>query len=183
MPRIGIIVGSTRPNRLSTTVAARVAEALAATGDLDVIDLAEVNLPFYDEPLPAAAGQPAHEHTKAWAARIEALDAVVLVTPEYNASIPAVLKNAIDFLYSPWHDLPVGVVGYGWYAGSRVIAALEPVLANVKARPLGTVGFTFGHHLSPAGEWAPDESVATEVKAALADLAAAVAAATKDAAA
>ncbi len=183
MTRIGIIVGSTRPNRLSTTVAARVADAFATTGDLDIIDLAEVNLPFYDEPLPAAAGQPAHEHTKAWAARIEALDAVVLVTPEYNASIPAVLKNAIDFLYSPWHDLPVGIVGYGWYAGSRVMTALEPVLANVKARTVGTVGLTFGHHLTPAGEWAQDEAVTAELDDRLAELAAAVVAATQDAAA
>jgi len=53
MPRIGVILGSTRPNRLSATVAARVLDSLSAYGEIDLIDLAEVDLPFYDEPKPA----------------------------------------------------------------------------------------------------------------------------------
>ena len=58
MPRIGVVLGSTRPNRLSATVAASVVEQLSAYGEIDLIDLAEVGLPFYDEPKPAAAGEP-----------------------------------------------------------------------------------------------------------------------------
>ena len=131
MPRIGVVLGSTRPNRLSATVAASVVEQLSAYGEIDLIDLAEVGLPFYDEPKPAAAGEPVHEHTKAWGRRVEPLDAVVIVTPEYNAGYPAVLKNAIDHLYGEWRDKPAAIVTYGGHGGTRCAEQLKQVAAAV----------------------------------------------------
>lgn len=158
MPRIGVVLGSTRPNRISATVAASVVEQLSAYGEIDLIDLAEVGLPFYDEPKPAAAGEPVHEHTKAWGRRVEPLDAVVIVTPEYNAGYPAVLKNAIDFLYAQWQGKPVAVVAYGWHGGRRVMTALTPVLANVKLVEVEGVQLQFGGELSVQGVWDPEAS-------------------------
>lgn len=178
MPRIGLILGSTRPNRLSATVAARVLDSLSAYGEIDLIDLAEVELPFYDEPKPAAAGDPVHEHTLAWGRRVEPLDAFVIVTPEYNAGYPAVLKNAIDFLYAQWQGKPVAVVAYGWHGGRRVMAALSPVLANVKLVEVEGVQLQFGAELTAQGAWDADatDDLATRFSAMGERLVAAVAA-------
>ncbi len=115
MARIGIIIGSTRPERVGGTVGRWVEDAVRRLGadEIDLIDLAEVGLPFLDEPSEASTGVYAHEHTRAWARRIEALDAVVIVTAEYNGSFPAPLKNALDFLGPEWADLPAAIVAYG----------------------------------------------------------------------
>ena len=113
--RVAVITGSTRPNRHSDSVAEWVLGRAALRDDIDaeLVDLTTVDLPIYDEPMPPIMGEYAHEHTRAWAATIEAFDAFVFVTPEYNRSIPAVLKNAIDFLYAEWNDKAAGFVSYG----------------------------------------------------------------------
>ena len=110
-------------------------ERAALRDDLDVelIDLAAVDLPIYDEPNPPITGQYTHEHTKAWAATIATYDAFVFVTPEYNRSIPAALKNAIDFLYQEWTDKAAGFVSYGADAGgARAIEHLRAVMGELR---------------------------------------------------
>lgn len=117
----------------------RIAETLRGDGrdggdaaSLDFVDLAELNLPFLDEPNHPAKKQYTKPHTIAWSERVSAADAVVLVSPEYNHSYSPALKNAIDFLFTEWSHKPVAVVGYGGVsAGSRAVAALEPVLTTV----------------------------------------------------
>jgi NAD(P)H-dependent FMN reductase len=143
MTRIMIIVGSVRPGRVGLSVAQwvrdRVQETLERDGlaaedraSLDLVDLAELNLPFLDEPHHPSKRQYVQPHTIAWSERVEAADAVVLVSPEYNHSYSPALKNAIDFLFSEWAHKPVAVVSYGGIsAGTRGVAALEPVLATV----------------------------------------------------
>lgn len=75
----------------------------------------------------------AHEHTKAWSALIDSYDAFVFVTPEYNHSIPAVLKNAIDFLCAEWNDKAAGLVAYSAQGGGvRAAENLRSVLAELK---------------------------------------------------
>jgi NAD(P)H-dependent FMN reductase len=102
MLNVGIIVGSTRPGRKAETIARWVQGIAAKRGDAsyEVVDIAEFNLPLLDEPMPASMGPPSKAHTKEWAKKIGALDAVVLVTPEYNHSTSGALKNAIDFFVS-----------------------------------------------------------------------------------
>jgi len=142
MTQIGIIVGSTRPGRVGSAVAEWVAAHARGSGalEVDLIDLAEVGLPFLDEPEEAATGIYRHEHTRAWARRVQALDAVVLVTAEYNGSFPAPLKNALDFLGPEWRDLPTMVVGYGnTSSGARAATALLPVLVGLGMLPAGSV--------------------------------------------
>ncbi len=114
------------------------------TGDLevtvDLIDLAEVALPFLDEAEHASTRVYTHQHTRDWSARIEALDAVVLVTPEYNGSFPAPLKNALDFLSEEWKRKPVAMIGYGGTsAGTRAVQALLPVVVSLGMVPAGAV--------------------------------------------
>jgi NAD(P)H-dependent FMN reductase len=108
MIKIGIILGSTRPGRRGEQVAQWVHERAARRTDaeFEVIDLLDHPLPHLDEPAPAlmSAGRYQHEHTRAWADAIASFDGFVMVTPEYNHSIPGVLKNALDHLYAEWNN-------------------------------------------------------------------------------
>jgi NAD(P)H-dependent FMN reductase len=136
--RIAIIVGSTRPRRRAGLVAGWVAEAAGRLqpggGDtiFEVVDLAGFALPLLDEPAPAAIGEYANAHTREWARTIAGYDGFVFVTPEYNHSVPAALKNAIDYLFAEWNDKAAGFVSYGLHGGTRAVEHLRLALAEVK---------------------------------------------------
>jgi NAD(P)H-dependent FMN reductase len=117
--RVAVIIGSTRSNRICDGIARWTVRAAQAESSLQYafIDLAEVNLPFLDEPLKPAIGRYEHEHTRSWSRLVSSFDAFVLVFPQYNWGYPAPMKNALDFLYLEWHDKPVGVVTYGTRGG------------------------------------------------------------------
>lgn len=128
MIRIGVIVGSTRPNRNGEQVATWVYDVASRRGDaeFEVVDLRDYPLPHLDEPLPAARStQYLHAHTRAWATKIASFDGFVIVTPEYNHSISGVLKNALDYLYAEWNNKAVGFVGYGGAGGARATEHLR----------------------------------------------------------
>ena len=129
-----IVVGSVRPVRVGPVVAEWVrAEAQQAGGwEIDYVDLAELALPFMDEPNHPALRKYTKQHTLDWSARVDAADAVMFVSPEYNHSFSPALKNALDFLAQEWWRKPYGVVSYGGIsAGTRGITALEPVLVQL----------------------------------------------------
>ncbi|WP_072314766.1 NADPH-dependent FMN reductase [Agrococcus sp. Marseille-P2731] len=131
-PQIGIIVGSTRPVRVGRPVADELVALLESAGaDAVMLDLAEIRLPLLDEAMPPASGVRTEPHTIAWAGRIEALDGVVFVTPDYNSGYPAALKNAIDYLKSEWVAKPAIVVSYGWAGGRSAAAQLSAVLGYI----------------------------------------------------
>lgn len=134
--RLALIVGSTRPGRRSRLVAdwvAREAQThLRGRAEVDMVDLAEVDLPPLNEPVPAAIGDYRHEHTRRWSQTIAAYDGFVIVTPEYNHSMPAPLKNAIDYLFAEWNDKAAGFVSYGLNGGTRAVEHLRLTLAEVK---------------------------------------------------
>lgn len=142
MVRLGVIVGSTRPQSVGAQVGRWVRRVAADVPDLevDLVDLAGT-LPFLDEPVDASSSSGyVHPHTRAWSERVLAMDAVLLVTPEYNSSYSGVVKNALDFLYVEWRRKPVGFVGYGMTsAGTRAVAALAPVVAALGMVPAGAV--------------------------------------------
>lgn len=145
MSRIGVVVGSTRPGRKARVVAEWVLEvgqqhpAVVAGGvQLEVIDLAEAALPLLDEPVPAVFGSYQHAHTQRWSETVASFDGFVFVTPEYNHSISAVLKNAIDYLYAEWQHKPVGFVSYGLSGGVRAVEHLRLILTEVHAVPGGS---------------------------------------------
>lgn len=133
MIRVGIITGSTRPNRKSDVVARWVLGIAQAHGhaEYELVDIADYELPNYDEPLPASLGKYTHEHTKRWAAKIDSLDAFVFVTPEYNHAPTGALKNALDFLYREWTNKAAGFVGYGSAGGARAVEVLRLILGEL----------------------------------------------------
>jgi NAD(P)H-dependent FMN reductase len=134
MTRIGIILGSTRPNRNGEQVANWVLEIASGRDDaeFELVDLRDYPLPHLDEPLPPSLGQYQNDHTKEWADKIASFDGFVIVTPEYNHSTSGVLKNAIDYLYAEWNNKAVGFVSYGAVGGARAAEHLRLVAAELQ---------------------------------------------------
>jgi NAD(P)H-dependent FMN reductase len=134
MPRIGIILGSTRPGRNGEQVAKWVLEIASARDDAEyeLVDLLDYPLPHLDEPIPPSLGQYQNEHTKAWADKIDSFDGYVMVTPEYNHSTSGVLKNAIDYLFGEWANKAVGFVSYGGAGGARAVEHLRLVAGELQ---------------------------------------------------
>jgi NAD(P)H-dependent FMN reductase len=132
--RIGIILGSTRPNRNGEQVAKWVYDIASRRSDAEyeLVDLRDYPLPHLDEPLPPSLGQYENEHTKAWAGKIASFDGFVIVTPEYNHSTSGVLKNAIDYLYAEWNNKAVGFVSYGGVGGARAAEHLRLVAGELQ---------------------------------------------------
>ncbi|MEV6813019.1 NAD(P)H-dependent oxidoreductase [Micromonospora sp. NPDC051296] len=135
---VGLVVGSSRPGRRGPAVAGWVAEVAAGhpavrtgTATVELIDLAEQRLPMLDEPAPARFGDYRHDHTRRWSAVVAACDAFIFVTPEYNHSVPAVLKNGIDYLDAEWRGKSAGVLGYGVDGGGQAVEHLRAILAEV----------------------------------------------------
>jgi NAD(P)H-dependent FMN reductase len=133
--RLAVILGSVRPGRKAEAVG-RWVHRRASQRDgiaVELVDVAEHQLPVLDEPLPAAYGRYERPHTKAWSETIDSFDGYVFVTPEYNRSIPGPLKNAIDYLYREWHDKAAGFVSYGIdAAGTRAVEQLRVVMGELR---------------------------------------------------
>jgi NAD(P)H-dependent FMN reductase len=139
MPRLSIIIGSTRPGRAGLPIADWFADRARGHGgfEIDVVDLAELNLPMLDEPNHPRLRQYTHQHTKEWSARVAGSDAFVIVTPEYNHGYSAAVKNAIDYLHHEWQYKPVGFVSYGGVAaGTRAMQQLKQVVTALRMLPL-----------------------------------------------
>jgi NAD(P)H-dependent FMN reductase len=134
MLKIAIILGSTRPGRNGEAVARWVNEIAQKRSDAEyeLVDIADFNLPLFDEPMPPSMGQYTKEHTKAWSAKIASFDGFVFVTPEYNHATSGALKNAIDFLSNEWNNKAAGFVGYGGNGGSRAIENLRLILSELQ---------------------------------------------------
>jgi len=132
--RIGIIIGSTRPNRNGEQVARWVHGIAAQRSDaqFELVDLRDFPLPHLDEAIPASIGQYQGEHTKQWATKIASFDGFVFVTPEYNHSTSGVLKNAIDYLFAEWNNKAVGFVSYGSVGGARAVEHLRLVAGELQ---------------------------------------------------
>jgi NAD(P)H-dependent FMN reductase len=147
-----IIIASTRPGRIGPKVAEWIESAArehAGFEEIDLVDLAEVNLPMMDEPHHPRLRQYVHQHTKDWSARVDSADAFVFVMPEYNYGFNAPLKNAIDYLLHEWAYKPVGLVSYGGVSGgTRAAQMIKEVVTTVKMMPLlEAVSIPFVHQM------------------------------------
>ena len=139
MPTLQILIASTRPGRVGLPVAQWFEAHARAHGafDIDVADLAEIGLPFMDEPNHPRLRQYTHEHTRAWSARVDAADAFAFVTPEYNAFPAPSLVNALDHLYHEWGHKAAAFVSYGGNPGGmRAAQAVKPLLTALQLMPL-----------------------------------------------
>src|SRR5918993_86962 len=130
---IAIITGSTRPGRNNIAVARWAFELAAKRSDasVELVDIADYQLPLLDEPVPAALGRYSHAHTTRWAAKIASFDGYVFVTPEYNHGTSGALKNAIDFLFAEWNNKAAGFVSYGSAMGVRAVEHLRLIMAEL----------------------------------------------------
>ncbi len=144
--RLQVIIGSTRPTRLGDSVTPWVRRRAEAHGDfaVETIDLRDWPLPIFGEHMGTIGdfADPTYSEpiVKRWNATIARADAYLFVTPEYNHSVPGVLKNAIDnvFVSFAFRNKPVGAVGYsvGIAGGSRAVEHLAHIMIETEAAPL-----------------------------------------------
>jgi NAD(P)H-dependent FMN reductase len=136
--RVAIVIGSTRPTRITAGIATWIRDELSKDSELhyELLDLAEIELPFLDETFMAALGKYEHEHTLRWSEIVQSFDGFVFVFPQYNWGYPAVLKNALDFLYDEWSDKPASFVTFGTRGGSRAAEQFATILMGLHMKSL-----------------------------------------------
>ncbi|MBT1704100.1 NADPH-dependent FMN reductase [Chryseosolibacter indicus] len=140
MIKIAIVLGSTRPGRNGEAVANWVFEHSKNRTDaqFELIDIKDFDLPLLDEAAAPYLGLYTKAHTKRWSETIASFDAYVFVTPEYNYSTSAALKNAIDFLYKEWNNKVAGFVGYGGSGAIRAVEHLRLIMGALKVADVHT---------------------------------------------
>ncbi|MER7733710.1 NAD(P)H-dependent oxidoreductase [Streptomyces erythrochromogenes] len=176
MTRLHVVSAATRPTSSGRPLAQWVAGQARDHGAFEVtpVDLAEIALPFLDEPEYASTGNYAHQHTRDWSALIDSADAFLFVLPMYNGGFTAPFKNAIDFLYNEWKGKPVGIVSYsaGPTGGAPAAEMLLPVLTRLGMLPAEhSVAIPGIPKLIGAEGFEAPETLADELAAVLADVA------------
>ena len=162
--KLQVIVGSTRPGRVSDRVAnwvAKEAQNLEGT-EVEVVDLADYPLPMFDEPASPQYNperKPSEVAAK-WLSKVAEADAYVLVTPEYNRSYSAVLKNALDYIDFQMARKPVALVAHGSTGGAQAIAHLRGVLPGLLAITVPKATFMVGG----AGNLTEEDDLNEEMK-------------------
>lgn len=130
--KIGIILGSNRPNRICRSIGEWVQKEMKHKKlAISLIDLAEINLPFLDEPELPAAHNYVHQHTYEWSKLINSFDGFLFLVPQYNWGYPAVLKNALDYLFNEWKGKPVSTICYGGHGGFQAELAIKLVIRGL----------------------------------------------------
>ncbi|MFC6083217.1 NADPH-dependent FMN reductase [Sphaerisporangium aureirubrum] len=171
MAKLQIILASTRPGRVGLPVTRWIEEAAGTHGgfeEIEVVDLAELGLPFMDEPHHPRLRTYTHQHTKDWSAKVAGADAFVFVMPEYNYGYSAPLKNAIDFLHHEWAYKPVGLVSYGGIsAGTRAAQMIKQVVTTLRMTPVfEAVSVPFVHQfIAEDGSLSPNDVMISSAKA------------------
>ncbi len=175
MSLIKIIIGSTRPQRFGPQVAGwlnELAQELAGSAAepvrFEILDLADLNLPLLDEPVPPAMNQYQNEHTKKLSSIVAEADGYLIVTPEYNNSIGGALKNALDYVFYEWNYKPVAYASYGSAAGgSRAVGHLRDVAGEMKMFDIREVVVisNYWNQLDANGKFVPSEDQIGAAKA------------------
>jgi NAD(P)H-dependent FMN reductase len=137
-PRIGIVIGSTREGRFGDKPAEWIAERARAKGEfeVEVIDLRDFPMPFFDEKASPAWGPSQSEVAQRWQEKVESLDGYIFTAAEYNRGPTAVLKNALDYAYNEWNRKPAAFVGYGGVGGARAIEQLRLHAVELQMSPI-----------------------------------------------
>jgi NAD(P)H-dependent FMN reductase len=132
--KIAVILGSTRQNRNGAAVADWIIEKAAsrAAADYELVDLRDYPMPMFDAAASPAYVPPTDPTVQRWAAKIAEFDGYVFVTPEYNHSFSAVLKNALDSIYHEFNNKAAAFAGYGSFQGARAVEQLRLVASELQ---------------------------------------------------
>lgn len=144
MIKIQVIMGSTRQGRFVEQPARWIFDLLKEKEDVEaeLIDLRDWSLPFFDEPVSPSMmltmkKDYTNELAKKWAKKVGEADGYIIVTPEYNHGYPAVLKNAMDYVYNEWNNKPVAFLSYGGVSGgTRAVQQLRQVVIELQMVPI-----------------------------------------------
>jgi NAD(P)H-dependent FMN reductase len=139
-PKIAIIIGSTRDARYGDKPAKWIYDTASARSDMDVelVDLRDWSLPFFNEKASNAWVPTQNEVGQRWQRKVAEFDGYIFVTAEYNRSIPASLKNALDFSYPEWNRKPAAIVGYGSVGAARAAEHLRTIAIELQMAPTRT---------------------------------------------
>ena len=173
--KLNVIVCSTRPGRIGLPVARWFESAVKKDSRFEprFVDLAEINLPIYDEPRHPAMQQYEHAHTKAWSEIVKSADAYAFVMPEYNYFPSASLINALTYVFKEWNYKAAGLVSYGGVSGGlRAAQAVKLMLTAMKVMPLPEgVPIPFAGKQIENGVFKSNELIDASVKTMLDELA------------
>lgn len=137
---VHLILASTRQNRIGEEISQWIKRQVENKSSLklEIIDLAQENLPFFNAPVSPAYAADDSPHAIYWAKKIADTERIIFLTPEYNRSIPASLKNAIDYLVAEWKNKPMSVVSYGYVDGGQSATKhLLDITAWLKMKQVG----------------------------------------------
>lgn len=166
-PNIAIIIGTTREHRFADKPAAWLLEQAQKRDDMTVelVDLRDFDLPFFDEAGPIAFMPSQDKAALAWQEKIAQFDGYIFMTAEYNSSLPAVTKNALDQAYSQWNRKAAATFGYGGLGAARAVEHLRNILIALQMVPvrngvnLGSGEFFKVSPLGANGEMAEVEAI------------------------
>lgn len=170
-----IITSTTRPGMKGVIVATWITEVARESQQFNVelLNLAQINLPLLDEPNHPRLKQYQHSHTKDWSATIDAADAFIIVLAEYNFGFPAPIKNALDYLFNEWKYKPVAFVSYGGVSGGlRSTQMLKQVVTALNMMPIAegvSIPF-FTKYINDQNKFAPEKPVADSAQVMLSEL-------------
>lgn len=151
--KIKVILGSIRPNRFGEKPAKWIAEYVKNLPDVDVelLDLKDYPMPLFNDAVSPSMHKGPYENKviDAWAQKITEADAFIIVSPEYNRGTSAVLKNALDWVYTPWNNKAVGFISYGSAGGARAVEQLRLNAIELQMAPVRQGVHIFGHVIFP----------------------------------
>jgi NAD(P)H-dependent FMN reductase len=172
MSKVLIVIGSARPGRVADKVLGYIQEDITNREGIEatVADLAVLNLPFFNnETSPLDPNYTIVDpQVAAWSELVKENDSILFITPEYNHSVSAIQKNALDSLGAEWNEKPVSAVAYGWSGGSLAVLNLREILENLKADAKHDMAqLAFMKDLNPDGSILDEESVRAQIKTAI----------------
>ena len=151
IPKIGIIISSTRAARVGEQAARYVESVAKKRTDLafEIIDLRDYPMPFFDEIASNAYVPSSNAVARAWQEKIASLDGFIFVTAEYNNSITAALKNALDYAYPEWNRKAAAFFSYGSAGGARAVQHLRDICVELQMAPVGQSVLIMGKDFYP----------------------------------
>jgi NAD(P)H-dependent FMN reductase len=138
--KIAVIIGTTRGARIGHKPTEWIADIASQRDDMivEVLDLREYPMPFFDEVASNAWAPSRNEVAQRWQKKVAEFDGYIFVSAEYNRGVPAVLKNALDYAYPEWNKKPAAFVGYGSVGAARAIEQLRLIAIELQMAPIRT---------------------------------------------